>query len=794
MYAYCDVGVGGVYYGQTLAVGFYGEESRMAERLVLKENAVFMVSQQDGDIGYLNRDGFGLYYQDTRYLSILELQVNGETPVLLTASGEFNFMGNIQSANPLMVLKGESTPDMPEGSVTLLPRTISIRRNRFIEDGLHERLGLFNYNPFPLKLRLTLRVGSDFRDMFDVRGYARQHRGTLHKPVWNDTDNTLRLSYTGLDDIARTTDITFDVTPDAVDLQEPPSAPIDSRPQADLPQGVGSTMAQVVQPAMAVLTFDLILEPATPFAITYHVVPQGLGDPAKLLPTTFDMGARRMRLDYQDWFERCTRIKTDDEVFNRFIERSIYDLRILMEDLPTGLFPVAGIPWYAVPFGRDSLITALQTLAFDPEIAIGTLRFLAQMQGNVVNEWNEEEPGKILHELRNGEMTRLHEMPHVPYYGTVDATPLFILLFVETLRWLNDDAFFDELWPHVEAALMWIDEYGDRTGRGYTEYICHNPRGVKNQGWKDSASSLHMPDGAFPDPPIALCEVQGYVYQAKRGLAAALRHKAERTGDVEWHDKAMALDEQATALKERFNRDFWLPDLNFWAQALDGHGQPVQTISSNPGHCIYSGIVAEDRIAATVARLTDDTMLSGWGIRTISSAEPSYNPMSYHNGSIWPHDNAIIAAGFKRYGYDTEVETVLSQTFSASQRFRYYRLPELYCGFPMDARYFSAPSEYPVSCSPQAWTAGAAILFIQTLLGIEPDAANQHIHLRPALPLWLNEVELKGMRFNGAALDITIARVPYQRDKLEIRVLDNPAGISVAAGGGTISGLGTLMC
>jgi glycogen debranching enzyme len=731
----------------------------LSGKLVLKENLVFMVSAEDGDVMQSNTEGLGLYYKDTRYLSVLEIQVNGYTPALLTSSGEFNFMGNIQGANPLMQLPVENGE---KKTVTILPRTISIRRNRFIEDGMHERLGFFNYNPFPVTITLRMRFGSDFRDMFDVRGYKRAKHGELKPPVWDGQH--LIFSYTGLDEHERHTEVAFDATPSEVILH-PVGNEIPHMEQRDiLPYSTSAVVMQTVEPALADAIFKITLEPDQPFAITYHIIPQGLGGGRIMLPTAFDMGARRMRLAYESWFKECTGIKSDNEVFDKFLQRSIYDLRILTEELPTGLFPVAGIPWYAVPFGRDALVTALQTLIFDPQLAVGTLRYLARYQGKVVNEWNEEEPGKILHELRAGEMTVLREMPHIPYYGSVDSTPLYLILFAETMRWLNSEALYKELLPNIKAALNWIDHYADKDGDGFIEYHCHNERGVKNQGWKDNAFSLQFRDGRFPDPPIALCEAQAYVYAAKLGIAEVV----ERQGEGEW---AARLRAEAASLKVQFNAQFWMPEEEFFAQALDKDKRQVPTISSNPGHCLWCGIVDEDKVAPVVRRMLDEDMSSGWGIRTVSSKEPTYNPMSYHNGSVWPHDNSIIAAGMKQVGHDEAANTIIGQIFAASQRFRYYRLPELFCGFPQDNRYYSSPAEYPVSCSPQAWTAGAAIYFLQIMLGLEADAARRTITLRPCFPAWISQLALDGILVGDYKVSFRVCRDMDDPEKYVLEVV-----------------------
>jgi glycogen debranching enzyme len=725
---------------------------------VLKENQVFMVSLANGDVPETDQDGLGLYHKDTRYLSLLELRVNGYEPAVLNSSGEFNFMGNIQSANPLMHLTNKRDESNP---ILLLPRSVSVRRNRFIEDGLHERLGLFNYNAFPLDIEISLRIGCDFRDMFDVRGYDRPKRGEIRQPEFNGQH--IRFSYMGLDNVERYTEVVFDQPPTRIEAVR--GVQIDTsqvlRQRASLPHATETVPAPKVEAAVAVAYFKVRLEPNVPLGITYHVVPQGLGNGQNTLPTTFDMGARRMRVAYEEWKQESTRVFTDNEIFDRFVERSVSDLRILTEDLPTGLFPVAGIPWFAVPFGRDAVITALQTLIFNPQIAIGTLRFLAQYQGKKVNNWNEEQPGKILHELRAGEMTLLGEMPHVPYYGSIDSTPLFLMLFAETMLWLNDDNLYYEMIEVVRKALDWIDQYGDMDGDGLVEFICQNTRGVKNHGWKDSANAILWADGKPPEQPVALIEAQAYVYAAKAGVAEVL----ERKGEKEW---AQRLKNEAQTLKRQFNKLFWLPDSGYFAHALDKHKNPIPQVTSNVGHCLWCKIVDEDKAERVVKTLVSPEMSSGWGIRTLSTEDPHYNPMSYHNGSVWPHDNSLISIGMKRYNFNKEAISVVSQVFSAAERFRYMRLPELFCGFPQDKRYYSNPAEYPVSCSPQAWTSGAGLLFIQIILGLEVDAQNKTITLSPYFPEFIHEVTLEQMRVGDKLLSFKVKRTPDHQYSVEI--------------------------
>ncbi|MEO6457575.1 MAG: amylo-alpha-1,6-glucosidase, partial [Chloroflexia bacterium] len=419
-------------------------------------------------------------------------------------------------------------------------------------------------------------------------------------------------------------------------------------------------------------------------------------------------------------------------------------------DVGDSYFPSAGIPWYVCPFGRDSLITALQTLSLNPQIAVGTLRVLARYQGMREDPWREEEPGKILHELRMGEMARLGMVPHSPYYGSVDSTPLFVLLFVETMSWLDNNSLYDELLPNVLRAVEWIDKYGDVDGDGLIEYReATSPGGIRNQVWKDSGDSTQFPDGTLAETPFAAAEVQAYVYAAKKGLGELLRRK----GDAITADRLIA---EAEALRTLFNSAFWMEESGFFSQGLDHNKVKVPTITSNPGHCLWCGIADDDKAKQTVQRMIQPDMLSGWGLRTISEESPSYNPMSYHNGSVWPHDNSIGVAGFKRYGYGREANRVITQIYEAAQHFRYMRLPELYCGFASDIVDHTGPTEYPVSCNPQAWAAAAPILMLQTMLGLEAYSFQDRLVLNPRLPDWLTSVQIDNLRVGEKRVGLRI--------------------------------------
>ena len=730
---------------------------QVSEHIVLKEDQVFVTTNAMGDMPL--GQSLGLYSRDTRYLSLYTLTLEGKEPVLLSSSSEHNFMANLQLTNPALGL---------ENGYTILPNTISLRRNRLVQGGMLERIGLFNYNSFPVRLRLALDLGADFRDMFDIRGFPRNARGITHRPAWEQ--GVLTLGYTGLDNLDRHTSISFDPPPSYVNVEANPQQPIEQRLEAIYP-GNAPAMKEVILPPWARAVWEIELEPHTPWFVNLTVIPEG---PEELQPKgLFDTDARGLRADYADWYAGSSRLATDNEVFDALLNRSLTDLRVLMDRVPGGLLPAAGIPWYSVPFGRDSLITALQMLLFQPEVALGTLRFLAQHQGTKEDPWRDEEPGKILHEMRFGEMASLGEIPHTPYYGTADATPLFIMLFVEAMRWTADEELYNDLLPNIRQALDWIDHFGDADGDGYVEYASKSRWGLRNQGWKDSYDALKFPDGRLPEPPIALVEVQAYVYAAKIGMSELLMSRGDTVGGTK-------LAREAHILRERFNKDFWMHEQGFYAQALDGSKRQVPSISSNPGHALMCGIVDDDKARAVVRRLMSPDMLCGWGIRSLSSDEPSFNPMSYHNGSVWPHDNALIVTGLRRYGFHAEAAEVMEQVVQAGIRFKLFRLPELYCGFARDLRYYSVPAEYPVSCSPQAWAAGTVPYFCQTMLGIEPDATANRISVTPHLPASLSQISLEGLRVGQVSLDLYISRNPGNAGyKIEAR--NNPGNLEVIA-------------
>jgi glycogen debranching enzyme len=680
----------------------------LEDRVILKEDRVFVVSDLNGDIPIGNHLGLGLYQSDTRFLSGFEMKVNGRTPILLNHSVDRAYVATFQLVNPQIELDG--------GAV--IPRqSLSIRRTRFLHHGLHERIGVQNCNRRAIDVELSFRFAADYLDIFEVRGYQPlSTRGTA-RPLGR-TDFGLVFGYDGQDGIERSTEIVF-------------------RPMPVLRED-RATIAVTLQPQQ---TFVAIID----------VLPL-LGEDQPEANFDFERSLELLERSYTAWNATCSRFDTDNEILNQgLIWRSLEDLRILCDELPSGLLPTAGTPWYAVPFGRDALITSFQTLGLNPDLARGTLRYLASHQGQKVDPGREEEPGKIFHEIRFGELANLRQIPHTPYYGSVDATPLFLVLLVELMDWTGDLDLLSELTPHVMAALEWVDRYGDLDGDGLVEYMQHSTIGVRNQGWKDSFDSLVEASGKLAPLPATLVEVQGYVYHAKAGLARIFRRLGR-------HAEAEQLHEQACKLRTLFNDRFWMEGANFYAQALDRDEKQVPSISSNPGHGLWSGVIAGERADHVVRRLMSADMFSGWGVRTLSTEAVSYNPMSYHNGSVWPHDNSIIAAGMRRYGYRVEAEKVARSVLQAGMRFSDDRLPELYCGFARDTRFSSGPGQYLVSCSPQAWGAGALFHFLQILAGVEADVLEGTVRIDPLNTCLYERLRVEGMKVGDGELDFTIDR------------------------------------
>jgi glycogen debranching enzyme len=677
--------------------------------LAVKEGETFVYSDIEGNLDDRVELGLGLYYRDTRFLSNYRLKISGRDPILLSSSGERVYVSHIDLTNP--DLYDEERDPVPQ-------HTLNIRRIRTIKDRLYERIRMKNYNPFPIEIDVTLTFGADFADIFEVRGLSRETRGTYEPP--RSGDRWVEFGYHGEDEVRRRTRIEFGVTPQRIEIR------------GDLAEA----SFRVRLAGHETKTISLIVEPI-------------VGED-RAAPADFDEVVHGLRHSYEEWERECTRIRTDNELFDQLLVRGLRDLRALYTKTDGAGIIAAGIPWYVAAFGRDTLITAHQMLMLSPGPARDSLHVLAEHQGTKVDDWRDEEPGKILHEIRKGELAGAGMLPHTPYYGSVDATPWFLILLAQYFRWTNDLGFVKEMLPAAEAALRWMDEYGDLDGDGFVEYRSRSSRGLRNQGWKDAHDSVMHADGSMAEPPIALAEVQAYVYMARTRMADVY-------SALEDYERAVRLRDQATVLRRRFQEAFWVEEDGFFAGALDGDKRPVRTPVSNPGHGLYCGILEPRRAEVVARRLFEPDMFSGWGIRTMSKDAAGYNPMSYHNGTVWPHDNALIAAGLKRYGFLDETNRVATAMFEAAQFADYMRLPELFCGFTR--RTPSPPVQYPVACSPQAWAAGAPFLLLQAMLGISAAAHENVLTVnKPHLPPWLNEVEIRNLRVGDSTLSLVFRR------------------------------------
>jgi glycogen debranching enzyme len=721
---------------------------------VLKHGNIFLLSDSFGDIHPDSR-GLGLYDLDTRFLSCAVLRINGVRPTLLRGQVASNHISSIQLTNPEL----RRDPSMKQaGEEALARRALSIARRRWISGGLAERIEVTNFSGFAQEIVLDLDLDDDAADIFEVRGYPRSGRGTFRKT--EATESSLVFAYEGLDGLLRRTVLSF--TPGEVRASGKPEPGVSEgsvriRWVLEVAPGDTGAVGWEVRTDLEPLRGTADKREQTPTKLAQamsHPVDgrgqEGSGADGKPAATVGDPA--EAEAEYGAWNEKCARIRSDGELLDLAIRRSIADLRLLQNDgpRPGEHYIAAGVPWFTTLFGRDSIITALQVLPFMPDVARRTLRVLADWQATEVDPERDMEPGKMLHELRVGEMARTGELPQRPYYGSVDSTPLWLILLEETFRWTGDLDLIRTLWPNALAALNWIDQYGDRDGDGFVEYERGRSTGLLNQGWKDSGDAIRHRDGTLAKAPIALVEVQGYVYDAKLRMAALARRL---------RDDALAdrLTTEAVELRKRFDRAFWMDDASFYAIALDADKHQVGTIGSNPGHCLWSGIVPEARVDAVVDRLLDPMLDSGWGIRTYASGQPGFNPVGYHTGSIWPHDNSIIAAGMKRMGRHDGADRVASRIFEAAQHSPDFRLPELFCGFARGVA--DLPVPYPVACSPQAWAAATPLFLLQTMLGMRANAADGILELdRPHLPSWLGKVTVHELQVGDREVDLLFHR------------------------------------
>lgn len=691
------------------AVGYSSIECRhqvsIDEYLVLKHDRLFLLIDPHGNITPPGRCGVGLFFDDTRILSHYELTFTGGPATLLSSKAPEMYNANVNLA----------INDREFGGLSWDPQNVVyIRREMLLDDRLTERVTLTSYLGEPLDFEVALALGCDFADIFEVRGWERPERGEYMAPRIGDAE--IEYSYRGRDGEMIGTAVRFRHPPDEL-------------------RAHGAS-------------WRCRLEPHRPVSLEWEVAP-GSGEEES------DGGlverAPRTRAIYEGWREECTRWSTDVEQFNDALGQAITDLRALHIRDGEERVISAGIPWYSTAFGRDSIITSMETLSTNPQIAVDTLRYLARHQGRVEDPFTEEQPGKILHELRRGEMARAGEIPHVPYYGTIDATPLWLVLLHETWRWTGDAALVRELLPNAWRALEWIDRYGDVDGDGLVEYARTSAKGLVNQGWKDSGDGVPFPDGRLPEPPIALVEVQGYVYDAKTRMAALYTAFGEP-------ERAERLKREAEEMRERIVSRYWMEQLGTFALALDGQKRPLPTVTTNAGHLLWSRVPDAAQARRMAAGFLAPEMFSGWGVRTLSAAHPVYNPMSYHNGSVWPHDNALVALGLAHYGESRAALTILSGLHAAAGGMRYHRLPELFCGMARGGDN-SSPVLYPVSCSPQAWAAGAFFMLLQACIGILPDAPAGVVHIRePVLPDFLRELTVTGLRVGESRVTLRFTR------------------------------------
>lgn len=687
--------------------------------VTIKERATFLLVQPDGNIHTGHKEGYGLYFRDCRFLDFWELRINGALLTSLMASASAGFASVHELSNP--ILAGRGGASLPELS-------LRVRIEWVLEDGgdeeqatLHSVVTVTSFNPQPVDLELSARFGARFHDVFEVRGLvpARRHRVVSR----NIDSSSVILANHGEDGRWRSTALRF--CPDPTSLTE-----TQATYQLHLATAESWSLSIRINVVVSAEQVDACLKPLVQEAVA------ALGE--------------QLHNSRNEWLERGLQVKTSNRPLNRILDRSFSDLAMMRSALDGDEYFAAGLPWFGTLFGRDSIITAIQTLAYDYTIAERTLRLLARFQGRVVDEWRSEQPGKILHELRLGAQAQANRIPS-PYYGSVDTTSLFLILMAEHFAWVGEPRLFLELRSHVEAALRWIDDYGDSDGDGFVDYEATPEDGyLVNQGWKDSGDAIVNADGSPATPPIALVEVQGYVYLAKRKIADLFAAVGERS-------VAERLRQEAEALRQRFNERFWLPKDGIYALALQKDGRPCAVMSSNPGQALWGEIVAAERASEVVRKLLDATMFSGWGIRTLASSERRYNPVGYHLGTVWPHDNSLIAAGLRKYGYDTDAVRLFSGIFEAATHFVHGRLPELFAGFARND--FELPAHYPIACHPQAWAAGSIPFLLRTCLGLEANAPKGQLSIvRPTLPPWLDHVVLRGLRVGTSSVDLGFTR------------------------------------
>ena len=708
---------------------YQNAEPRKVNNLTLIDGKTFLSTTISGDIMPPGAPDAGFFHDDTRFLSRLELRVDGYRTVVLSSSTEQTFASQIEMTT------GKSTA---RESYEIPENTVHIRREQLLaSDTLYDNFSFENFNFQEVDIVIELAYEADFMDVFQVRGVARQPLGHYFQPVARR--DSIVFHYSGLDRVSRETVIHLSPEPESVD---------------------GTTAR-----------WKLRLPPSKRFQLQTTIVPHVENKRSRAVRPDFPQQLHMRREAFGEWESHSASFKSSNSIFDEMVATCKGDFHALQ--IPEGRQHIlaAGIPWFATVFGRDSIIAAYQSLLVNPQLAADTLRVLALHQGKEKNDWRDEEPGKILHEYREGEMTRAGEMPFSPYYGSVDATPLWLILLSETFNWTADEQLVKDMLPHAYRALEWIDQYGDLDGDGFVEYQRRSSKGLANQGWKDSWDAILHHDGEIARSPIALCEVQGYVYEAKYRMASLLRS----FGDTRNADK---LKKEAADMAKRFEKAFWMPKLGFYAMALDRDKQQTQVISSNPGHLLFTRMLPLERAKTITQRFMCDDMYSGWGWRTMSRDERVFNPLSYHRGSVWPHDNSITAHGMALYEFREPANQLFTTLFEAALNFRNYRLPELFCG--IQRRENDEPVQYPVSCSPQAWASGAVFLLLTSVLGLRPSAQRRELNIvDPALPAFLDHLSVRNLRIGNSRVGLDFTRrgertfcnvVDIEGDKLLVNV------------------------
>ena len=677
-------------------------------RIAIHQAMTVLVTEPDGQIS--GTDQNGLFFRDTRVISAWTATAGGTAWEPLSGGALSYDVARVFLTNgPIPTAAG----DIPR-------RTLSFVIGRVIDGGMHEDLDIANHGANPVWFDLRVRIETDFADLFDVKANRSANRGEI-ATAWSAEERTLHAVY-------RNKDFRRAISVKVVG------------------GGVGSALA--VAYGGNSLIFPVALNPGETWhaCLLYDLID---GSEVQHAPPPCAEPTDNARI----WRDAVLKIEASDPVFHQFCAQATDDLAALRLPIKIGdrtvTMPAAGLPWFVAPFGRDSLIVSLQAMMLYPGFALGSLDILGHWQAAEYDSWRDAEPGKIMHELRYGELAHFRQVPHTPYYGTADATPLFLIALHEAWKATGDRALLERHLPRIEAALAWIDTDGDRDGDGFQEYQARTSTGYENMSWKDSGDAINNPDGTPVKGPKALCELQGYVYDAWTRTAEAFAALGK-------FDNALVLRQKADALHTRFNAAFWDEQDGFYALTLDGEKRPVFSVSSNPGHLLWSGIVPKDRAERVVQRLMAGDMFSGWGIRTLSSKHARYNPFSYQNGAVWPHDNSLIALGMKRYGFTEQAATIARAVSDAASYFQSFQIPELYAGLKRERMSF--PVRYAGANVPQAWAAGSAFALLQSLLGIAPDAPNDRLYVDPSLPEWLPEVILRDLRCGKHSYDIRFRR------------------------------------